>query len=187
MDATSVTSVTECTSSPKSTPAKGRRARSSRLTIAALLVFLAVVMVAGAIPTGSWLVVALAGSGCALLGVVATRLTRTEVIVARRDAARDRAEQARAYRDLASLRSAETGATISRLTSEITAREADIAALQDALVESHQSLAESVRGREQAEADVADLAQQVMELELTVQGLQAELDAVTALGLRRTA
>jgi hypothetical protein len=187
MDATSVTSVTENTSSPKSTRTKGRRARSSRLTIAALLTVLAVVLVSAAIPTGSWLLAALAGSACALLGVIATRLTRTEVLVARRDAARDRADQAKAYRDLASLRSAETGATIKRLSNEIQAREADIAALQDALVESHQAAAAATKGRETAEADVADLAQQVMELELTVQGLQAELDAVTALGLRRTA
>jgi uncharacterized protein YceH (UPF0502 family) len=146
-----------------------------------------VVLVAAAIPTGSWLLAALAGSACALLGVIATRLTRTEVLVARRDAARDRADQAKAYRDLAALRSAETGATIKRLSTEIQDREADIAALQDALVESHQTLASSVRGREAADAEAAELATQVMELELTVQGLQAELDAMTALGLRKTA
>ena len=185
MAVTTVTNVTEVTAS--TTASRGHRGGSKRLAVAALLIFLAVVVVAAAIPTGSWLLVALAGSSCALLGVIATRLTRTEVLVARRDAARDRADQAKAYRDLASLRSAETGATMARLSTEIEAREADIAALQDALVESHQSLAVSVRGREGAESEAAVLAERVLELEITVESLRAELDAITALGLRRSA
>ncbi|BBH17789.1 hypothetical protein Back2_20760 [Nocardioides baekrokdamisoli] len=185
MAVTTVTNVTDVTAS--TTASRGHRGGSKRLAAAALLTLLAVVVVAAAIPTGSWLMAALAGSACALLGVVATRLTRTEVLIARRDAARDRADQAKAYRDLANLRSAETGATIKRLSTEIRDREADIAALQDALVESHQSLAASARVREGAESEAAVLAERVLELEITVESLRAELDAVTALGLRRTA
>lgn len=185
MAVTTVTSVTEVTAS--TTASRGHRGGSKRLAAAALLTLLAVVVVAAAIPTGSWLLAALAGSICALLGVLATRLTRTEVLIARRDGARDRADQAKAYRDLASLRSAETGATIERLSTQIRAGEADIAALQDALVESHQSLAASARDVEGAEAEAAVLAERVLELEITVESLRAELDAVTALGLRRTA
>lgn len=185
MAVTTVTNVTDVTG--PTTASRGHRGSSKRLAAAALLIFLAVVLVAAAIPTGSWLVVAAAGSACALLGVVATRLTRTEVLVARRDAARDRADQAKAYRDLAALRSAETGAAIQRLSNEIKDREADIAALQDALVESHQAFAASVRDRESAEAEAAVLAERVVELEVTVEALRAELDAVTALGLRKSA
>lgn len=185
MAVTTVTSVTDVTA--PTTASRGHRGNSKRLAVAALLIFLAVLIVAAAIPTGSWLLAAAAGSACALLGVVATRLTRTEVLIARRDAARDRAEQAKAYRDLAALRSAETGATIQRLSTEIQEREADIAALQDALVESHQTMAASARGRESAEAEAAVLAERVLELEITVETLRAELDAVQALGLRRTA
>jgi hypothetical protein len=185
MAVTTVTKVTDVTAS--TTASRGHRGGSKRLAAAALLTLLAVVVVAAAIPTGSWLVVALAGSACALLAVVATRLTRTEVLVARRDAARDRADQAKAYRDLATLRSAETRATMKRLSAEIKDRESDIAALQDALVESHQSLAATTRDRDSAEAEAAVLAERVLELEVTVEALRAELDAVAALGLRKTA
>src|SRR5688572_4694566 len=84
-----------------------RRQRSTRLTVAALLLALAALRAAGALASGSWPLLA----GAALLGVAlgaaATRITHQELLAARRDAARDRAEQAQAYRRLTDERTAE--------------------------------------------------------------------------------
>src|SRR3954466_6309513 len=84
-----------------------RRQRSTRLTVAVVLLVLAALAVLGAVLSGSWLLVTLAARPGGLLGAAPTPTPPPELARPRRDAARDRAEQARAYRDLTDVRSAE--------------------------------------------------------------------------------
>ena len=80
-------------------PKARRRQRSVRLTIAVALTTIAALLVLGAVLSGSWLLLTLAAVLGVALGAAATRITHTELMATRREAARDRAEQAQAYRD----------------------------------------------------------------------------------------
>src|SRR5262245_30877333 len=90
-----------------SSPQARRRQRSTRLTVAVVLIVLAVLGVAGAVLSRSWSMTALAAVLGVVLGAAATRITHSELMQARRDAARDRAEQAEAYHAITAARSAE--------------------------------------------------------------------------------
>src|SRR6478672_8641505 len=85
-------------------PKARRRQRSVRLTLAVALLVLA----------------ALLG---VVLGAAATRITHSELMETRREAARDRAEQAQAYRDLTVARTAEHAAYAETMESRIAAHE----------------------------------------------------------------
>src|SRR6478672_4242497 len=87
-----------------------RRQRSTRLTLAAVLVGTAAVVVVGAILSGTPLLVSIAAVLAVVLGAAASRITHSELAAARRDAARDRAAQAQAYRDITVARTAENTA-----------------------------------------------------------------------------
>ena len=80
-------------------PNARRRQRSTRVTVAVALITIAALLVAGAAIGGSFLVTALAAAAAVALGAAATKITHSELIQTRVEAARDRAEQAQAYRD----------------------------------------------------------------------------------------
>ena len=71
------------------------------------VVLVAVLAVAGAVLSGSWALLTAAAVLGVVLGAVAARITHSELMQTRRDAARDRAEQAQAYRELTEARAAE--------------------------------------------------------------------------------
>ena len=77
-----------------SSPQARRRQRSVRLTVAAGLIAIAAVTVIGAVLSDSWLVVAIAAVLSALLGASATLMAHAELMLTRREAARDRAQLA---------------------------------------------------------------------------------------------
>ena len=135
-----------------------RRQRSTRLTVAVSLLALAAVLVVGAVASGAWLLVTLAAALGVLLGATATKITHTELVTARRDAARDRADQAQAYRRLTEERVAENAAFAASMQEKLTRQETAVHELEDALTAAQERSAEATR-KLNAEARRADAAE----------------------------
>jgi chromosome segregation ATPase len=142
-----------------SSPKARRRQRSTRLTVAVVLVMTAAALVLGALVSRSSVAVAVAAVAAVVLGAAATRITHSELMQSRRDAARDRAEQAQAYRTLAAARAEENATHVASLEGQIGRREAALRELEEALVSAQHRAAEATRKRN-AEARRADLAEQ---------------------------
>lgn len=179
-------------------PKARRRQRNTRLTIAALLICVAALAVVGAVLTGSFVWTAIAGFVAVVLGAGAARMTHTELMTARRDANRDRAEQAQAYHQVAVERSIDHAAYMSNIQKRIAGHESTIEQLETALTSAQRRAAESARlAQVQAdrivtlESDVAIASQslddsetraaeailQVLELEQEIDVLKSELTA----------
>lgn len=177
-----------------------RRQRSTRLTVAAALLLLAAVLVAAAIASGSLALVAVAAVGALVLGATATRITHSELVATRRDAARDRAEQAQAYREITAARTAENEVFAETMRTRIARHETSIHELEDALTAAQGRAADAARkfNAEARRADAAERAGQatsdrladaeqraaeavvrVAELEQELDVVRGELDVVT--------
>ena len=181
-----------------------RRQRSTRLTVAVTLLALAAVAVLGAVVSGSWLLVTLAAAVGVLLGAAATKITHNEVVTTRRDAARDRAEQAQAYRRLTDERTAENAAFATSMQDKLSHQVAVVGELEEALTAAQQRAADATRklnaearradaaerrGREdeerlggrlaEAEERAAEAVVRVLELEQELDVVRAELVTVT--------
>ena len=181
-----------------------RRQRSTRLTVAVTLLALAAVLVVGAVVSGSWLLVTLAAALGVLLGATATKITHTELVTARRDAARDRAEQAQAYRRLTDERTAENAAFAASMQDRLTRQQTAVEELEVALTSAQERAADATRklnaearradaaerqGRDveerlgqrlvEAEERVAEAVVRVVELEQELDVVRAELTTVT--------
>ena len=76
-----------------------------------------------------------------VLGATAVRITYAEVVDSRRDAARDRAEQAKAYRALAEERTAEQAIYVADTSGRIARHEATISRLEARLADAAAELA----------------------------------------------
>jgi hypothetical protein len=139
-------------------PRARRRQRSVRLTIAAALTAIAALLVLGAVLSGSWPLLTLAAVIGVVLGAAATRITHSELMATRRDAARDRAEQAQAYRDLTVARTAEHATFADTMRTRVEAQETAIHELEVALTSAQKRAAEATR-KLNAEARRADLAE----------------------------
>lgn len=158
------------------------------------LVALAALAVTGAALTGSWLVVTLAAGLAVVLGGAATRITYSELVESRVEAARDRATQAAAYNTLAAERSAEHETYVAEVRTRIAEKEQALTELEVALSLSQRRAATSTRKRNaegrraaglqvrltEAEERAAVAQLRVVELEQEVLTLRAELDSVTA-------
>jgi chromosome segregation ATPase len=140
-------------------PKARRRQRSTRLTVAAALLAVSALVVLGAVLSGSWLLVTLAAGLAVALGVAATRITHSELMDARREAARDRAAQAQSYRDLTVARTAEQAEFAASMQGRILAHEHSIDELEVALGSAQKRAAEATR-RLNGEARRADVAEQ---------------------------
>lgn len=189
-------------------PKARRRQRSTRLTVAVALIAISALVVIGAVLSGSWLLVTVAAGLGVFLGAAATRITHSELLATRRDAARDRAEQAQAYRDLTVARTDEQAAFAATMQSRIVAHETSIEELEVALSSAQKRAAEATR-KMNNEARRADVAEQegrsltaraggaeeraaeaivrVAELEQELDVLRAELAAWQASPARRHA
>ncbi|MBU1801700.1 hypothetical protein [Nocardioides sp.] len=130
--------------SPSARPSR-RRQRSTRLLTASLLILGAGVVVAAAALTGSLVLTVLAGIAATALGAAAVRITYAEVVDSRRDAGRDRAEQAQAYRRLAEERQAEQAIYVAETSGRITRHQATISRLEERLSEAAAELAQARR------------------------------------------
>ena len=185
-----------------SSPQARRRQRSTRLTVAVVLIALAARAVAGAVFSQSWFLTATAAVLGVVLGAAATRITHSELLQTRRDAARDRAEQADAYRALTATRTAEHAEFTATMQARLDGQTTALAELEVALGSAQKRAAEATR-RLNAEARRAELAERegqevstrledaerrateatlrVSELELKIDALQAELTAWEAM------
>ncbi|CUR54423.1 putative multidomain membrane protein [metagenome] len=135
-----------------------RRQRSARLVVAVAFLVVSVLAVAGALLSGSFLLVALAAVAAVLLGSAAVRITHSELMQARRDAARDRAEQAQAYQELDARRTDEHHAHADTLVARIAERQQVIHELEGELSGAQRRLAEEHRkvNREARRATLAE-------------------------------
>lgn len=175
-------------------PQARRRQRSTRLTVAVALIVISALAVAGAVLSGSWLLVALAAVLGVVLGAAATRITHSELVATRREAARDRAQQAQAYRDLTVARTAEHAEFTATMQARIASHEQSIAELEVALTSAQKRAAEATRkmNAEARRADVAenegrdlvvrldDAEERAAEAILRVAELEQELDVLRA-------
>jgi hypothetical protein len=137
-----------------------RRQRSTRLTVAVALLALAAIAVPGAIVSGSWPLVTIAAALGVLLGAAATKITHSELVTARREAARDRAEQAQAYRRITEERVAENAAFVDSMQDKLRFQEAVVGELEGALTAAQQRAADAAR-KLNAEARRADSAERL--------------------------
>lgn len=165
--------------------------------VAAVLILIAAAAVVGTVVTGSWLAVSVAAGAAVLMGAGATKITHTELLDSRRDAARDRAEQAQAFRRLADARAEENLEFVADVQTRMAQRDAAVERLErrlaDAaaeLADARRELTESRERAETAERERDRLAEQygaaeeratqavvrVAELEAELQTLRAELD-----------
>ena len=164
------------------------------MTTAVGLIVLAALVVAGAALSGSWLYVTIAAGLGVVLGAAATRITHTELVASRVEAARDRAAQAMAYNELTDLRTSEHAAYVAAVQARIATKEQALDELELALSLSQRRAATSTRKRNaegrraaglqvqlgEAEERAAIAQLRVVELEQEVLTLRAELDSVTA-------
>lgn len=187
--------------SPSATRASRRRQRSTRLTVAVALLVTAALVVTGAALSGLWLPVTVAAGLAVVLGAAATRITHSELAESRREAARDRAAQAQAYRDLTVERTAEHAEYVAALQARITRHEVAIEVLKVNVTTAYARVGVATRKvnvearrAETAEAGSLALTTQlgeseeraaqaivlVAELEAEIDVTRAELEVVTA-------
>ena len=170
--------------------------------MAVVLIAFAALAVAGAVLSRSWSLTAVAAVLGVVLGAAATRITHSELMQARRDAARDRAEQAMAYHALATTRTAEHAQFAATMQARLDGQGTALAELEVALGSAQKRAAEATRRLnaearraelaeregidvatrlEEAERRASEAAARVSELEVKIDALQAELTAWEAM------
>lgn len=171
-----------------------RRQRSTRVLVAVLLLLGAAAAVAGTAVSGSWLAVTVAGGAAVLLGAVATKITHSELIATRIEAARDRAAQARGYRELDIRRSsdgvefaadmqgklAKRDATVSRLERRLGDTAEELADARRALTEIEEQLAYAERENVTLGERLGDAEERATQAVVRVAELEVEVDMLTA-------
>src|SRR3954463_14274947 len=140
-----------------SSPKARRRQRSTRLVPAAALILVAAVVVLGAVLSTSLPFVSTAAVLAVALGAAAARITHSELVETRREAAADRARQAQDYRVLAEARSAEHRDFATTMQTRVGKAEQAVTQLESAVVASQGRAAEAIR-KLNAEARRADVA-----------------------------
>lgn len=137
----------------------------SLLTLAAVLVTVAFLDNVAGLQT-------FAAASAVVLGAAATRITHSELLQTRRDAARDRAEQAQDYRVLTERRTAEHATFVRAMQSRVDQQQVALTELEGALGEAQRRAVEATR-KFNAEARRAELAeQQGREVSLRLQEAQ---------------
>lgn len=169
---------------------------------------IAALTVAGVALTGSAFVLGMAGAVGVVLGAAAVRIVWGEVLASRRDAARDRATQARDYLALTEVRVAEQAIYVAETSGRLVRHAATIGRLEGRLAdaaaevaETHRALAaerevarqvsvesERVRARlEEAEGRAAEAIVRVAELEQELDVVLGEWRAGQRAPLRKHA
>src|SRR5688500_2094588 len=157
-------------SSPSVTQATRRRQRSTRLTVAVSLILLAALGVTGAAAAVasadvSWMVLAGAAALAVLLGAVATRITHSELIDARRAAGADRAKLAQGYSLLTAQRASEHASYVATIEFRITEREQMLDQLEMALSAAQRRAASAIRKKNTENRRAAGLQVQLVQAE----------------------
>jgi chromosome segregation ATPase len=152
-----------------------RRQHSVRLLAAVAFLVVSALVVAGALLSGSFILVALAAVLAVVLGAAAARITHSELMQARRHAARDRAEQARAYKELDARRTAEHRTQAESLILRVAHRQQTIHQLEGQLAAAEDRLTSEAAKAEEAEQYAAEAVFTVAELEQELTDLKVEL------------
>ena len=177
-----------------SSPTARRRQRSTRLTVAVFLLTCAAVLVTAAFLGDLAWFQAFAAVSSVVLGAAATRITHSELALSRREAARDRAEQAQSYRTLTEERTAEHAEFSRAMQARAEQQDLALTELESALGEAQRRAAEATRKynaearrAEQAEqqgrvvgAQLEEAGERAAEAALRVSELEQELDVVRA-------
>lgn len=142
-----------------SSPTARRRQRSTRLTVATSLITIAGALVAAAFLGDVAWFQATAAMSSVVLGAAATRITYSELLQGRHDAARERADQAQAYRQLTDERTAEHAGFVTAMQSRVDRQEHALGELEAALSAAQKRAAEATL-KFNAEARRAELAEQ---------------------------
>lgn len=171
-----------------------RRQRSTRLTVAVVLLAVSALLVGWAMVDGAAWLRSFSAVAAVVLGAAATRITHSELMQTRRDAARDRAQQASDYADLTTRRTAENAAFAADMRRKIKDREEAIGSLEQALskaqrhaMDQTRKLNAEARRADAAEREGSESARQLEESEtraaeaiVRVAELEAELDVMRA-------
>lgn len=181
-----------------SSPSARRRQRSTRLVAAVALLLVAAGSVTGAIMSGSPVLISLAAIAAVVLGVIATRVTHSELMLSRREGYGGLARQAQAYAALTEARSEENSRFVASLRERIELGAVALEQIEEALCAAQRRAAEAARvirsegaradraeaeGQafarrlEEAEELAAEAVVRVAELEQERDLLRAELDA----------
>lgn len=151
--------------SAERTPAR-RRQRSVRITVAVALVGLATLVVVLALPTQSPVWLSFSSVFALVCGALAARIVYSELLQSRREAAADRAAQAKAYQQMFTERAAEHAEFTSAMTERLAARDRSIKELESTIVlaEARAVEAEARMNRESRRANEAqELVAQLQE------------------------
>jgi hypothetical protein len=151
-----------------------RRQRSVRVTVAAALLFVATLGVALALPTQSPGYLSGSSVFALLCGFAAARIIYNELLQSRREAATDRAAQAKAYRSMFSERAREHAEFTTAMTERLATRDRAIRELEStsALAEARALEAESRVKRESRRAN--DAQERVAELQQALEVRKVE-------------
>src|SRR5262245_12301636 len=114
-------------------PSNRRRRRSVRVTVAVVLLTVAGLVVLAAVLIAELVVLAGAAAVALFAGVGAVRLVLNELVRSRRDAAEDRAAQARAYQKLAARRADEHATFADQITARLEAATSRVTELRGTL------------------------------------------------------
>jgi hypothetical protein len=157
-------------------PVNRRRQRSVRIVVAVALLVAATVAVLVALLVGSavWL-----GGGAVVAwaaGVAASRIISNELAASRREHARDRAEQAQAYNDLAEQRAEENATYTATMKQKIEDHAATISRLKATLRLAEKRAEFAEQSAERNKVAVAKAHKEIAELRSRIAELEAELD-----------
>lgn len=128
------------------------------MVLAVALVVTAAVVVLGAVLSASVTFVSVAAVLAVVLGAAAVRITHSELVCHRREAAADRARQAQGYRQLSERRSTEHREFVGAVELRLDRAGRAVTELESAVVASQGRAAEATR-KLNAEARRADLAE----------------------------
>lgn len=159
-------------------PLHRRRQRSVRVTVAVSLLCLSTLLVTGALLVGSRWAAVTASVLVLLAGWASVRILVNEIAQTRRDAARDRAKQAQAYRAIFTQRVTEHDNFAASMTERVSARDSEILELQDTIGVTA-GLAAEARAQVRAESQRAvQLQDRLEELTRELEDERADADSL---------
>lgn len=162
------------------TPARRRRQRSVRVTVAVALLSVATVGVLAALPTQSPVLLSVSAVTALVLAWASVRIMWTEVLQSRRENAVDRAATASAYKSLFSERAAEHAEFTTAMTERLAESNLSVRELQGELVQAQRQAAEAMLRADSSEQTLEHARDRVSQLERSIEMLRAEREAEEA-------
>ena len=157
-------------------PVNRRRQRSVRILVAVALLAAATVAVLVALLVGSAVFLGVGAVIAWAAGVAASRIISNELAASRREHARDRAEQAQAYNDLAEQRAEEHAGYTATMRQKIEDHTATITRLKATLRLAEKRAEFAEQTAERNKVAVAKAHKEIAELKARIAELEAELE-----------